>query len=194
MEIVRVLDECLRQRLEGHQCRRRGEEPGQRRGRRRDLAAGRRAISPRWFHLRGVRRAVLIGEAAPVIRRALAGHVELADARDMPDAVRIAHDVAQAGDTVLLAPACASFDMFKNYQERGEVFRACVNGVVDKYVHARTIDNTLPAPDETPGQRLLRTGRPPILVTRLLMAIAEPGACRAALRRRQVPRDQRSRS
>jgi UDP-N-acetylmuramoylalanine--D-glutamate ligase len=78
-------------------------------------------------HLSGVRRAVLIGEAAAVIRRALAGRVEMTDARDMDDAVRVAHHTAQAGDTVLLAPACASFDMFKNYQERGEVFRACVN-------------------------------------------------------------------
>jgi UDP-N-acetylmuramoylalanine--D-glutamate ligase len=78
-------------------------------------------------HLQGVRRAVLIGEAAPVIRRALAGRVDMTDARDMEDAVRIAREGARSGDTVLLAPACASFDMFKNYQERGEVFRACVN-------------------------------------------------------------------
>ena len=78
-------------------------------------------------HLRDVRRAVLIGEAKPVIRRALAGHVEMTDARDMEDAVRIGRETAHPGDTVLLAPACASFDMFKNYQERGEVFRACVN-------------------------------------------------------------------
>jgi UDP-N-acetylmuramoylalanine--D-glutamate ligase len=78
-------------------------------------------------HLGDVRRAVLIGEARPVIRRALSGHVQMTDASDMADAVRVAHDGARAGDTVLLAPACASFDMFKNYQERGEVFRACVN-------------------------------------------------------------------
>jgi UDP-N-acetylmuramoylalanine--D-glutamate ligase len=78
-------------------------------------------------HLREVRRAVLIGEARPVIRSALAGHVEMTDARDMEDAVRIGCQAAQPGDTVLLAPACASFDMFKNYQERGDVFRACVN-------------------------------------------------------------------
>jgi len=78
-------------------------------------------------HLRAVRRAVLIGEAKPVIRRALAGKVEMTDARDMEDAVRIGRAAAHPGDTVLLAPACASFDMFKNYQERGEVFRACVN-------------------------------------------------------------------
>jgi UDP-N-acetylmuramoylalanine--D-glutamate ligase len=78
-------------------------------------------------HLAGVRRVVLIGEAAPVIRRALSGRVEMTEARDMADAVRIAREAAQPGDTVLLAPACASFDMFKNYQERGEVFRAWVN-------------------------------------------------------------------
>jgi UDP-N-acetylmuramoylalanine--D-glutamate ligase len=78
-------------------------------------------------HLGGVRRVVLIGEAAPVIRRALAGRVETAEAGDMAGAVRAAHDGARPGDTVLLAPACASFDMFKNYQERGEAFRACVN-------------------------------------------------------------------
>jgi UDP-N-acetylmuramoylalanine--D-glutamate ligase len=70
---------------------------------------------------------VLIGEATPVIRRALSGHVEMTAARDMADAVRIGREAARAGDTVLLAPACASFDMFKNYQERGEAFRACVS-------------------------------------------------------------------
>jgi UDP-N-acetylmuramoylalanine--D-glutamate ligase len=79
--------------------------------------------------LGGVKRAVLIGEARAVIRRALAGHCELADADDMTAAVRSARAAAVAGDTVLLAPACASFDMFKNYQDRGEVFRACVNAL-----------------------------------------------------------------
>jgi UDP-N-acetylmuramoylalanine--D-glutamate ligase len=80
-------------------------------------------------HLSDVRCAVLIGEAKTVIRKALSGRVEMTDARDMEDAVRIGRKVAHTGDTVLLAPACASFDMFKNYQERGEVFRACVNNL-----------------------------------------------------------------
>ena len=78
-------------------------------------------------HLANVRRVVLLGEARGVIRRALAGHGQLVDARDMADAVRIAREGARPGDTVLLAPACASFDMFRNYQERGEVFRAAVS-------------------------------------------------------------------
>jgi len=80
-------------------------------------------------HLSDVRCAVLIGEAKTVIRKALSGRVEMTDAHDMEDAVRIGRKAAHTGDTVLLAPACASFDMFKNYQERGEVFRACVNNL-----------------------------------------------------------------
>jgi UDP-N-acetylmuramoylalanine--D-glutamate ligase len=76
-----------------------------------------------------VKRAVLLGESRGVIRDALAGHCELAEAGDMCEAVASARAVSEAGDTVLLAPACASFDMFKNYQDRGEVFRACVNAL-----------------------------------------------------------------
>jgi UDP-N-acetylmuramoylalanine--D-glutamate ligase len=80
-------------------------------------------------HLKTTRRVVLIGEARTVIARALSGKVEMSEAADMADAVRTARASAQAGDTVLLAPACASFDMFRNYQERGEVFRASVNAL-----------------------------------------------------------------
>jgi UDP-N-acetylmuramoylalanine--D-glutamate ligase len=80
-------------------------------------------------YLKSARRAVLIGEARGVIARALAGRIDLAEASDMADAVRTARASARPGDTVLLAPACASFDMFRNYQERGEVFRASVNAL-----------------------------------------------------------------
>jgi len=79
--------------------------------------------------LKSARRAVLIGEARPVIAKALAGRVQTTEAADLAEAVRTARASAQPGDTVLLAPACASFDMFKNYQERGEVFRATVNAL-----------------------------------------------------------------
>jgi UDP-N-acetylmuramoylalanine--D-glutamate ligase len=80
-------------------------------------------------YLRTARRAVLIGEARNVIQRALAGRIAITEASDLADAVRVARASAQPGDTVLLAPACASFDMFRNYQERGEVFRATVNAL-----------------------------------------------------------------
>ena len=47
----------------------------------------------------------------------------------MEDAVTQATSLAQAGDAVLLSPACASFDMFRNYAHRGEAFRAVVEGL-----------------------------------------------------------------
>ena len=47
----------------------------------------------------------------------------------MHEAVRIAAGLAQSGDVVLLSPACASFDMFRNYEHRAEVFRAAVQEV-----------------------------------------------------------------
>jgi UDP-N-acetylmuramoylalanine--D-glutamate ligase len=76
-----------------------------------------------------VKRAVLIGEARATIRAAIEAHCDAVDATDMRDAVSTAHSSAVAGDTVLLAPACASFDMFRNDQHRGEVFRECVNAL-----------------------------------------------------------------
>jgi UDP-N-acetylmuramoylalanine--D-glutamate ligase len=70
---------------------------------------------------------VLIGKAAQQIRSATAAsQVPCFHAADMDAAVRMAYARAVAGDTVLLSPACASFDMFKNYKHRGEMFAACV--------------------------------------------------------------------
>ncbi len=66
---------------------------------------------------------VAIGEARPLIRQALGGRVTLHEADDMSAAVRTAFASAAPGRTVLLAPACASFDMFRDYAERGRVFK-----------------------------------------------------------------------
>jgi UDP-N-acetylmuramoylalanine--D-glutamate ligase len=64
----------------------------------------------------------LIGEAAPIIGRELSGTVPIIDAGTIGEAVRVAGEHAVPGDTVLLAPACSSFDQYRNYQERGEDF------------------------------------------------------------------------
>lgn len=48
------------------------------------------------------------------------------DVSSMEDAVELAYELAEKGDTVLLSPACASFDLFKNYEDRGEQFKECV--------------------------------------------------------------------
>lgn len=73
------------------------------------------------------RAAVLIGRDAPLIEVALSGCGKpVLKAHDMDEAVRIATDNARPGDAVLMSPACASFDMFKNYLHRAEVFIAAV--------------------------------------------------------------------
>jgi UDP-N-acetylmuramoylalanine--D-glutamate ligase len=74
-----------------------------------------------------VRAAVLIGEAADKIAGALGGVVPVYRAVSIEAAVRTAADLAEAGDVVLLAPACASQDQFADYAERGERFRRAVN-------------------------------------------------------------------
>jgi UDP-N-acetylmuramoylalanine--D-glutamate ligase len=73
-----------------------------------------------------VREAVLIGKDAPAIASALEGACETRTAASMEAAVAEAQRVAHAGDTVLLSPACASFDMFRDYGHRGDVFAAAV--------------------------------------------------------------------
>jgi len=79
-----------------------------------------------------VRAAVLIGRDAPVIRQTLQGAgVTLQDAGDLSEAVQLASQLAQSGDAVLLSPACASLDMFRNYEHRAEVFRAAVAELAD---------------------------------------------------------------
>jgi UDP-N-acetylmuramoylalanine--D-glutamate ligase len=76
---------------------------------------------------RRVVRAYLIGEAAPQLAEALAAvGVDHVEAGDLEAAVRLARDDAEPGDVVLLSPACASFDQFRDYEERGRTFRLLV--------------------------------------------------------------------
>jgi len=73
------------------------------------------------------RAIVVLGDAAPLIEEAFAGsEVGLRRAGTMDDAVAQAASLAKPGDTVLLAPACSSFDMFCSYAERGDVFQQAV--------------------------------------------------------------------
>ena len=54
---------------------------------------------------------------------------QIEDARSMEEAVTKAYKLAQKGDTVLLSPCCASFDLFKSYEDRGDQFKACVRNL-----------------------------------------------------------------
>jgi UDP-N-acetylmuramoylalanine--D-glutamate ligase len=76
-----------------------------------------------------VKEIVLIGEAAGKIREALKGAAGMSDAASLPEAIRLCRRAAVAGDVVLLAPACASFDMFQDYEHRGRVFKDTVRSL-----------------------------------------------------------------
>ena len=72
----------------------------------------------------------LIGEAGPELRRAFTGSgIELVDCGTLARAVKLASAVTAEGDVVLLSPACASYDQFRDYEERGERFRALVEAL-----------------------------------------------------------------
>lgn len=75
------------------------------------------------------RAVVLIGEASDVIAQAIGDAVPTKRATTMDDAVRIAAELARPGDAVLLSPACSSFDMFKDYKERGDAFVRAVEAL-----------------------------------------------------------------
>jgi UDP-N-acetylmuramoylalanine--D-glutamate ligase len=79
---------------------------------------------------RYARGVVLIGRDGPQIRAVLENTgVTLLDAASMEEAVKLAAQRAHPGDAVLMSPACASFDMFRNYEHRAEAFRDAVRGV-----------------------------------------------------------------
>ena len=78
---------------------------------------------------RTVRALVLIGRDAPRIEAAVAGRVPVYPASTLPEAVELAEGLARPGDIVLLSPACASFDMFDHYRQRGQVFTEAVRAL-----------------------------------------------------------------
>ncbi len=80
---------------------------------------------------------VAIGDARPVVRQALGDLVHVIEAGSMAEAVRAAASVAGPGGTVLLAPACASFDMFRDYAERGRVFKSEVARLAEEMGRSR---------------------------------------------------------
>jgi UDP-N-acetylmuramoylalanine--D-glutamate ligase len=73
-----------------------------------------------------VKTLLLLGQAREVIRGQLAGACPMEEAPTLEAAVSRAAEIAAAGDTVLLSPACASFDMFRDFEHRGDVFRQAV--------------------------------------------------------------------
>ncbi len=75
------------------------------------------------------RAVVLMGQAAPLLAAAIGQRVPVHQVASMNDAVKKAQELAQPGDCVLLSPACSSFDMFRDYKDRGDAFVRAVKGL-----------------------------------------------------------------
>jgi UDP-N-acetylmuramoylalanine--D-glutamate ligase len=78
-----------------------------------------------------VKLVLLMGEDAEKIEQAWRGSTRIERVDNMEDAVKRASDEARAGDCVLLAPACASFDMYEKFEARGEDFMQQLRGLID---------------------------------------------------------------
>lgn len=76
-----------------------------------------------------VKTILTIGSAAPIIEKDLKGAVNIINLKNLKNAVRYAYQNSRYGDIVLLSPACASFDQFKNFEDRGKKFKRYVNNL-----------------------------------------------------------------
>lgn len=76
---------------------------------------------------------ILIGETKQKLKEIFKDVVDTQESDTLEDAVRIAYRNAKRGDCVLLSPMCASFDMFANFEERGDVFKRAVRNLIDKH-------------------------------------------------------------
>jgi UDP-N-acetylmuramoylalanine--D-glutamate ligase len=89
-------------------------------------------LGPCERHLGHVRAAYTIGEAGPMFARLLEGKVPVRQCEMLVEAVQRAADAAAPGEVVLLSPACASFDQFRDYEARGDAFRAAVESLGER--------------------------------------------------------------
>jgi len=80
-------------------------------------------------HFGHVRKAYTIGEAGELFASLLSPHMAVAQCETLERAVGEAAAEAERGDTILLSPACASFDQFRDFEDRGDQFRALVEGL-----------------------------------------------------------------
>ncbi|MDQ4006146.1 MAG: UDP-N-acetylmuramoyl-L-alanine--D-glutamate ligase [Actinomycetota bacterium] len=86
-------------------------------------------LSPLRAAIPGLTAAVVLGKAADELERLFEGHLPVHRSGSIEEAVRIAHRLSAPGGSVVLAPACASWDMFADYRERGDRFTAAARGI-----------------------------------------------------------------
>lgn len=79
----------------------------------------------------GVKHCIVLGESAEAIARAITGVAPTSRVSSLAEGVALAADLSIPGDVVLFSPACASFDMFRDYRDRGQQFRDLVNALAD---------------------------------------------------------------